>query len=88
MGKNAVAIANNYKEVGINNLAVLRWAKVQLGHNNIILCHYIEKGLNLLLEYNNIVQCDYASKRARINPFVQPQYNIIIQWCNDHQGVE
>ena len=28
VGKNAVAIAYNYKEVGINNLAVLRWAKV------------------------------------------------------------
>ena len=29
--KNAVAIVYNYKEVGINNLAVMRWAKVQLG---------------------------------------------------------
>ena len=31
VGKNAVLIAYNYKEVGINNLALLRWAKVQLG---------------------------------------------------------
>ena len=31
VGKNAVAIAYTYKEMGINNLAVLRWAKVQLG---------------------------------------------------------
>ena len=31
VGKNEVAIAYKYKEVGINNSTELRWAKVQLG---------------------------------------------------------
>ena len=31
VGKNEVAIAYKYKEVGINNSTELRWTKVQLG---------------------------------------------------------